>query len=488
MSGRRLPRPRSFAEKLSWLVTATCAVAILGVSLALATANHLDLKRTMFAALEAQTSIVAMNSGAPLVFGDVANATEALAAFRAMPNVQSATLYRLDGSLFASYARVPGNAARADPAGSAERLVATTPVREHGQPLGRIQVVYDLSELRRHLWRSLAFAVGVSLVAMALVFFAARRLTGRVLRPIADLGGTARRISETRDYALRAPRAGDDELGAFTDAFNEMLAQVQRQDSAIKASREEAEIASRMKDEFLATLSHELRTPMAPILGWAQILRRLAGDHPQVVQAAEVIERNALAQTRIIDDLLDMSRIISGKMRLEVGTFHMREVVAAALDAVRDAAGARGIALETELAPDLPALRGDPHRIQQVLWNLLSNAIKFTPEGGRVRLAIGRAGADVAIRVSDTGKGILPAFLPHVFERFRQADSSITRVHGGLGLGLAIVKQLVELHGGSVAVHSEGLGRGSTFTVVLPARRTSRPEAGPRVPPGQPGL
>jgi signal transduction histidine kinase/CheY-like chemotaxis protein len=483
----RMPRPRSFAEKISWLVTATCAVAILGVSLALATANHLDLKRTMFAALEAQTEIVAMNSGAPLVFGDVANATEALAAFRAMPNVRSATLYRLDGSLFASYGKQVADTGRAASIDSAERLVATTLVREQGQPLGRIQVVYDLSELRTHLWRSLAFAVGVSRFAMTLVFFAARRLTGRVLRPIADLGRTARRISETRDYALRAPRAGDDELGAFTDAFNEMLAQVQRQDSDIKASREEAEIASRMKDEFLATLSHELRTPMAPILGWAQILRRLASGHPQVLQAAEVIERNALAQTRIIDDLLDMSRIISGKMRLEVGAFHMRDVVAAALDAVRDTAGARGIALATELAPDLPPLRGDPHRIQQVLWNLLSNAIKFTPEGGHVRLAVERAGADVAIRVSDTGKGILPAFLPHVFERFRQADSSITRVHGGLGLGLAIVKQLVELHGGSVTVHSAGHGQGSTFTVMLPVARSAGTGADTPTPAGRSG-
>ena len=225
-----------------------------------------------------------------------------------------------------------------------------------------------------------------------------------------------------------------------------------------------------MKDEFLATLSHELRTPMTPILGWAQILRRIAGDDPKIVQAAEVIERNALVQTRIIDDLLDMSRIVSGKIRLEVRPYDLRDVVDAAVEAVRAAAEARGIVLETRVDASVPTLRGDPQRIQQVVWNLLSNAIKFTGQGGSVRLEARRVQAQVQVSVSDTGLGIAPEFLPFVFERFRQADSSATRNHGGLGLGLAIVKHSLINHEGELEIHSEP-GKGSVFTCHFPLSR-----------------
>src|SRR5690606_38892360 len=233
-------------------------------------------------------------------------------------------------------------------------------------------------------------------------------------------------------------------------------------DADIQAAREQAEQASQLKDEFLATLSHELRTPMTPILGWAQILRRVARDNPQVVQAAEVIERNARVQTQIVDDLLDMSRIISGKIRLDVQQVDLVEVIEAALDTVAPAADARGIRLQKVLDSGVAPVRGDPHRLQQVAWNLLSNAIKFTGRGGRVQLALERVNSHIEIVITDSGQGIAPEFLPHVFERFRQADSSTTRQHGGLGLGLAIVKQLVELHGGNVWADSRGKDQGST--------------------------
>ena len=484
----------SFSDKVSWLVTLTSALAIVSVSAAFAAVNHVNLKSATFATLKAQTDIAALNSGAPLVFGDRATANEVLGAFQALPNVNSATLYTLDGVAFARYRR--DGAARTEaglpPLGFnplGKRLVSVTTVQERGQPLGRLRVVFDLSELRWQLWRNVLLAVSVSLLAIALAFALSRRLASVITRPIGVLTRTARRVSETRDYSLRViGRAGDDEIGAFTGTFNEMLAQIERQDRDLKASREQAEVASRMKDEFLATLSHELRTPMTPILGWAQILRRSA-QQPQILQAAEVIERNALAQTRIIDDLLDMSRIVSGKVRLDMQTFQMGEVVDAALEAVRDAADGRDIAIETSIADDVPLVRGDPHRIQQVLWNLLSNAIKFTPHGGSVRIAVrrvdadaGRAyghrtGNDIEIEVGDSGQGIAAEFLPHVFERFRQADSSVTRHHGGLGLGLAIVKQIVELHGGDIAVASAGVGTGATFTVRLPIRKDAQVHA-----------
>jgi len=229
------------------------------------------------------------------------------------------------------------------------------------------------------------------------------------------------------------------------------------------------EHASRLKDEFLATVSHELRTPLNAILGWSQILSRGNNSPEDMEEGLRTIERNARAQAKIIDDLLDMSRIISGKVRLEVKCLDLPAVVEAAVATARPAADAKGVHLESkiEVRRDLP-ISGDSNRLQQVLWNLLSNAVRFTPRGGCVKVRIEQVDSHIQISVTDTGEGIKPEFLPFVFDRFRQADASITRRHGGLGLGLSIVKQLVELHGGSVRVRSDGLGHGSTFIIVLP--------------------
>jgi|KBSMisStandDraft_5_1062788.scaffolds.fasta_scaffold02747_2 PAS domain S-box-containing protein len=240
---------------------------------------------------------------------------------------------------------------------------------------------------------------------------------------------------------------------------------------AEQRARSEAELASRMKDEFLATLSHELRTPLNAILGWSHIMRREGITGQLLERAAEVIERNARAQAQIIEDLLDMSAIISGKVRLTVtGPIDLPAVVAAAIETTRPAADAKHITVKAEVdTVERLRINADPNRLQQVIWNLLSNAIKFTPEGGKVGLKVARAQNRVEISVTDTGQGIGADFLPYVFDRFRQADASTTRRHGGLGLGLAIVKQLVELHGGEVRAHSEGEGKGTTFFVTLPA-------------------
>jgi len=236
-----------------------------------------------------------------------------------------------------------------------------------------------------------------------------------------------------------------------------------------RAARDQAEHLSAMKDEFLATLSHELRTPLNAILGWASMLQRGVRDEATLRRGLETIERNARAQGQLIDDLLDMSRIVSGTLRLDMQRVDLAKVVEAALGTVQPAALTKQIELRTELAADLDDVHGDPGRLQQVLWNLLSNAVKFTPNGGSVRVVLARDGADHAcITLSDSGIGIAPEFLPHVFDRFRQQDASITRRHGGLGLGLAIVKQLVELHGGTIAVDSAGANAGTTFMLRLP--------------------
>jgi PAS domain S-box-containing protein len=230
----------------------------------------------------------------------------------------------------------------------------------------------------------------------------------------------------------------------------------------------EAQEASRLKDEFLATVSHELRTPLTAILGWAHMLRTGQVNGDSAARAFETIERNARAQSQLIEDLLDVSRIITGKLRIDVRVVDPNSFIEAAVEAVRPAAEAKGVRLQKVMDTGVVSVSGDPVRLQQVVWNLLSNAIKFTPRGGRVQVRLERVNSHVEVSVSDTGAGIPADFLPHVFDRFRQADQKTTRHHGGLGLGLAIVRHLVELHGGTVKAESEGEGRGATFTVLLP--------------------
>ena len=251
------------------------------------------------------------------------------------------------------------------------------------------------------------------------------------------------------------------------EQLREALADRQELLEAERAARSEAEVAGRMKDEFLATLSHELRTPLNAIVGWTQLLQ-LMPDQARLSEGLAVIARNAKAQTQIIEDILDMSRIVSGKLRLDVQAIDLPALVKAGVETVQPAADAKGVRLQVMVDPSAHAMSGDPHRLHQVFWNLLSNAVKFTPKGGRIQVTLRRINSHVEVCVMDTGVGIDAEFLPHVFDRFRQADASTTRRHGGLGLGLAIVKQIVELHGGSVRAYSPGPGHGATFTISLP--------------------
>ena len=250
--------------------------------------------------------------------------------------------------------------------------------------------------------------------------------------------------------------------------------QIQQLLESEQAARREGERANLIKDEFLATLSHELRTPLNAIFGWTQILKMKPSDVGQVREAISVIDRNVRMQTQLIEDLLDMSRIISGKINLDIMSVDVGDVIDAAIDAVLPAANAKKIRLLREIETSLPTVNGDFNRLQQVIWNLVTNAVKFTSVEGQVLLRCQRVDSCVEVSVTDTGEGIEPEFLPHLFERFSQADGSITRRHGGLGLGLSIVKNLVELHGGTVHATSPGLGSGSTFLVRLPARVPTR--------------
>ncbi|MEP6913608.1 MAG: PAS domain S-box protein, partial [bacterium] len=274
-------------------------------------------------------------------------------------------------------------------------------------------------------------------------------------------------IREPDDELLRMVTGIGGQIGQFTErrrAEKESAELFKRE----RAARADAEKANRLKDEFLATVSHELRTPLNAVIGWSRMLGSGRLDRESSNHALEVIERNAWAQKQIIEDILDVSRVITGKLQLNLGPLDLITVVDAALDAVRPAMEAKGIKIETIISASLRLISGDADRLQQVVWNVLSNAAKFTPAGGRIVISVSQTDAHVQIQVKDSGPGIDPTFLPHVFERFRQADGSTTRTHGGLGLGLAIVRHLVELHGGTIAVENREKNSGAIFTIRLP--------------------
>jgi signal transduction histidine kinase len=302
--------------------------------------------------------------------------------------------------------------------------------------------------------------------------FSEMQQTARISPLMDEEGGVIGTLTIIEDVTERVAREA--ELQAQVDARTQALARE-------KAAREEAEEANHLKDEFLATVSHELRTPLTAILGWSNMLLSggLSGEAHD--RALETIHRNAQAQNQLISDLLDVSRIISGKLRLDLRTVELPPIIESAVEATRPAAEAKGVRLTTALNRRAGPIEGDADRLQQVIWNLLTNAIKFTPAGGQILVKLDSSGPHVEITVRDSGIGIHPEFLPHIFDRFRQADPGTNRLHGGMGLGLSIVRQLVELHGGTVRAESEGEGKGATFVVSLPfvnfkgAERPERP-------------
>ena len=292
----------------------------------------------------------------------------------------------------------------------------------------------------------------------------------------------SREIRQPDQELLNMIGAVGNQIGQFQELkrAEEKLAQLLVRE---RSARADSDKANRLKDEFLATLSHELRTPLNAVIGWSRMLRSGRLDKESEAHALEVVERNAWAQKQIIEDILDVSRVITGKLQLNLAPVDLKAVVEAALDAVRPALEAKEIKIETNYQDDFRIIQGDSDRLQQVVWNLLSNASKFTPAGGRVTLDVNEIGNFAQISVTDTGPGVAPDFLPHVFERFRQADGSTTRTHGGLGLGLAIVRHLVELHGGTISVSNVEIGSGAIFTVKLPLPSGElRPESLDQVP------
>jgi signal transduction histidine kinase/ActR/RegA family two-component response regulator len=332
-----------------------------------------------------------------------------------------------------------------------------------------------------YMTRSIVLLSGATAVALLVGLGAAVILGKRISTPLSLLAHAADAMArgERVEMNRSALQEVEDLRGALVTAGEAVrnAASDREQRLVAETKQEEAQVANRAKDEFLAMLSHELRTPINAVFGWARMLH--AGQVPDEgrERALDAIVRNAHAQVQLIDDLLDVSRIISGKMRLDVRPVDLRAVVEAALDAVRPAASGKRIRLEATLDPRAGPLMGDPDRLQQVVWNLLTNAVKFTPKEGRVQVHLRRVNSHLEIVVSDTGQGILPEVLPVIFDRFRQADTGATQRQGGLGLGLALVRHLVEAHGGTVMAQSAGEGQGATFVVRLPVALAKLGEA-----------
>jgi signal transduction histidine kinase/ActR/RegA family two-component response regulator len=480
-------------RKLLSVNALTSSLAVLLAWLAFMTYEVVTFRGTLARQLAVQAQIVGYNSASALLFNDHTAATQVLAALRAEPHIVSASVYGKDGVVFATYARQGSNEPPILPElvmvndtgyrFDKDRLFVVRDILVDGERVGSVRILSDLTEMDARIKRYLLIGGLAFLVSIAVAISFTSRLQRTISGPILHLVERARIVSSEKNYSVRAVATSQDELGLLIQTFNEMLAQIQQRDAELEKARDDAETANRTKDEFLAVVSHELRTPLTPILAWTRMLRGEQLDQDQTQRALDTIERNVKAQAQLIGDLLDVSRIISGKLRLDVRAVDVAPVVEAAIESVRPTAEVKGIRLQTVVDPRAGLVSGDPDRLQQVFWNLLSNAIKFTPKDGRVQVELRRVNSQLQVAVSDTGKGISTEFLPYVFDRFRQADSSSTRSHGGLGLGLAIVRHLVELHGGQVRAESAGTGQGATFTVELPLAAVQRAPTPERVHP-----
>jgi signal transduction histidine kinase len=424
--------------------------------------------------LVAQAQLVLENSSAALKFDDARAAGQTLATLASVPRLRAACLYDKADTLFADWRR-DSRSPQCETKSAPDHVVFRGGMLDlrasgfiDGKKFGSVHLQTDTGLLTSRLRLQAVVTLALLLLALGVALLLSARLQNVVSAPVLALARTAADVSSRGDYSIRAAKVSDDEVGTLVDAFNGMLHHIQLREAELRE-------ASRLKDEFLATLSHELRTPLNAILGWTKLLRAGALPPGSQDRALEKVERNAQAQTRLVEDLLEISRITSGKLRLELREVDLAALVHAAVESVRPAAEVRELTLEAAgVDRPLPTV-GDPDRLQQVIWNLVSNAVKFTPAGGRISVTLQRADQTDTLIVRDTGIGIDSAFIPHVFDTFRQADASSTRQFGGLGLGLSIARRLVELHGGTIEASS--VGTGATFTVRLPVRVPIQPPA-----------
>lgn len=482
------------------LITLALAVSTAGLLVAVVGLTLFDVWRYRTRAGEDATtlaSLIAENTAAAVSFADTAAAREIVSTVRVRSAVTRGCIYLEDGPLFASYTRDPATSCPASaPVAARFHIGSAQPIVRNGEVLGTVFVEREFrGGLAARVAVTSAAAAVMLVLASALAFILARRLARGVAGPVVRLAAEARRVGRDPDIPVPDIPAAQDEVGDLVRAFQSMLLRVREANAGLMAEIEERKKVeaereallereretSRLKDEFVATVSHELRTPMGVILSWSQILEATRPDEATLAKAVSAISRCAGEQARIIDDLVDISRITTGKLHLRWQIVDLREPVQASLEAVRTEAAAKDVRVSADLPDRRAPVNGDADRLRQLVGNLLSNAVKFTDRGGRVSVALAEMPTAYEIVVTDSGIGIAPDVLPHVFDRYRQADSSTTRAYGGLGLGLSIVKELSEQHGGSVVMESEGVGRGATARVRLP-RLGAHEERAARVP------
>jgi two-component system, sensor histidine kinase len=473
--------------KLMLMAGATTLVALLFASVAMLLVDLRGFQRHWVSDLTTQADIMARVTAPALAFNDAKAAQQNLAVLRVRPQILSAAVYTSSGTLFATYANSPEDtrvpARPGEPGYVIERgeLVVFQRIVEGGEVLGTVYLRSRYGLVER-LMSYVAILVAVMAAALVIAALVARRMQAGITQPLASVTKVAREVMQRRDFSLRVPDQHSGEIGVLVDAFNDMLAEIGRRSDALQQAnrtlehemqvRERAEealrLADKRKDEFLATLAHELRNPLAPIRTGLDILRLRSGDAVATQRATDIMERQLRQMVRLVDDLLDVSRINTGKLAIKMGRVELKAVVNDALEVVRPFIELHGHELTIEL-PDRPVfLHGDATRLAQILSNLLNNAAKYTDRGGRVTLAAHVEDKTLIVDVADTGIGLAPEMLNQVFEMFVQVDSTLERTNAGLGVGLSLARRLVELHGGTISAFSEGVGRGSRFTVRLP--------------------
>ena len=470
----------SIRQKLTVMLMLISGTVLALASAAYVTWDYYRFRADMRADLQTQAALVLDNTAPAISFMDPQAANETLQMLSTNSHVRLACLYLPTGPLFtqvhfdaaADAHTCPQSAPPPGAVFSPVALEVTAQFDRANSGGSRAYLVSDLDAASARLRTQAAAVTAILLVGLLLSSLLSLVLRDIVAKPLGRLAATAREIGDRGDYSIRASNQTNDEIGVLVQAFNRMLDEIQASQRERAGLLDREQQANRLKDEFLATLSHELRTPLNAIVGWVHLLRRGQLPEGEIQRALERIDRNAHAQARLVQDLLDVSRITSGKLLLDVHDMDLATVAMNAVDACRPAADARQVSLVTSFSGSFPTM-GDPDRLQQVLWNLITNAVRFTPAMGTVTVTLSRDDQTDTIEVRDTGAGIEPQFIPFMFEPFRQADAASTRAHGGLGLGLTIVRRLTEMHGGTVAVASEGAGRGATLTVKLPIRRSA---------------
>jgi signal transduction histidine kinase/ActR/RegA family two-component response regulator len=472
--------------KLILMAVSTTFVALLAASVAMLLFDLRAFQRYWTDDLMTQADIMARVTAPALTFNDEETARQNLAVLRVRPQILAAAIYTSDGARFATYAAAPNTAIPARPGASGYRIeggevAVFRNIVENGEMVGTVYLRSRYGVVDRLL--SYGTILGaVMLGALVIAGLVASRLQAAITRPLAAVTNVARQVMQRRDFTLRVPGNDSGEIGVLVAAFNDMLAEIGRRSHALQEAnatlehemqvRERAEealrLADRRKDEFLATLAHELRNPLAPIRTGLDILRLRSGDAQATQRATDIMERQLRQMVRLVDDLLDVSRINTGKFTIKSGRVELKAVVNDALEVVRPYIELHGHELTIDL-PDRPVfLNGDATRLAQILSNLLNNAAKYTNRGGRVGLRATVDDHTLTLVVSDTGIGIAPDMLDTVFDMFVQVDSTLERSNAGLGVGLSLARKLVELHGGTIEAHSAGIGHGSQFVVRLP--------------------